>query len=62
MNESGKKFRYKITVVGDVRIGKTSLISKYTLGTFEMDYVETIGVQFSKYDKNLDGDNIRLLF
>ncbi|MBY8991728.1 MAG: hypothetical protein KGD58_13350 [Candidatus Lokiarchaeota archaeon] len=39
MNESGKKFRYKITVVGDVRVGKTSLISKYTLGTFEMDYV-----------------------
>lgn len=62
MNESGKKFRYKITVVGDVRVGKTSLISKYTLGTFEMDYVETIGAQFSKYDKNINGDNIRLLF
>ena len=62
MNESGKKFRYKITVVGDVRVGKTSLISKYTLGTFEMDYVETIGAQFSKYDKDINGDNIRLLF
>jgi small GTP-binding protein len=62
MREFKKKFRYKITVVGDVRVGKTSLITKYTLGTFEMDYVETIGAQFSKYDKNIDDNNIRLLF
>ena len=57
-----RKFRYKITVVGDVRVGKTSLITKYTLGTFETDYVETIGAQFSKYDKEIEGDHIRLLF
>ena len=62
MSEPGRKLRYKITVVGDVRVGKTSLISKYTLGTFETDYVETIGAQFSKYDKDVNGDNIRLLF
>ena len=62
MSASGKKFRYKITVIGDGRVGKTSLISKYTLGAFDTDYVETIGAQFSKYDKEIDGDNIRLLF
>ncbi|MHA1986833.1 MAG: Rab family GTPase [Promethearchaeota archaeon] len=62
MSDPGKKFRYKITVVGDVRVGKTSLITKYTLGTFEMDYVETIGAQFSKFDKKINGDGIRLLF
>ena len=62
MNTSGKKLRYKITVIGDGRVGKTSLISKYTLGAFDMDYVETIGAQFSKFDKEIDGDNIRLLF
>ena len=62
MSTSGKKFRYKITVIGDGRVGKTSLISKYTLGAFDTDYVETIGAQFSKYDKEIDGDNIRLLF
>jgi len=32
MSTSGKKLRYKITVIGDGRVGKTSLISKYTLG------------------------------
>ncbi len=61
MSSSGKKLRYKITVIGDGRIGKTSLISKYTLGAFDTDYVETIGAQFSKYDKKIDGDSIRLL-
>jgi len=62
MSNSGKKLRYKITVIGDGRVGKTSLISKYTLGAFDTDYVETIGAQFSKYDKEIDGNNIRLLF
>lgn len=62
MSTSGKKLRYKITVIGDGRVGKTSLISKYTLGAFDTDYVETIGAQFSKYDKEIDEDSIRLLF
>jgi small GTP-binding protein len=62
MSTSGKKLRYKITVIGDGRVGKTSLISKYTLGAFDTDYVETIGAQFSKFDKEINGDNIRLLF
>lgn len=62
MSTSGKKLRYKITVIGDGRVGKTSLISKYTLGAFDTDYVETIGAQFSKFDKEIEGDSIRLLF
>jgi small GTP-binding protein len=62
MSTSGKKLRYKITVIGDGRVGKTSLISKYTLGAFDTDYVETIGAQFSKYEKEIGGDNIKLLF
>lgn len=62
MSNSGKKLRYKITVVGDGRVGKTSLISKYTLGAFDTDYVETIGAQFSKFDKEIASDSVRLLF
>jgi len=62
MSSSGKKLRFKVTVIGDGRVGKTSLIKKFTLGTFETDYVETIGAQFSKYDKEINSDNIRLIF
>jgi small GTP-binding protein len=62
MSNSGKKLRFKITLIGDGRVGKTSLIQKFTLGAFETDYIETIGAQFSKFDKQIDRDHIRLLF
>ena len=48
--KSSEDFRFKIAVVGDGAVGKTSLIKKYTKGTFEKDYVKTIGAQLSKYN------------
>ena len=62
MNETGKKFRFKITVIGDGMVGKTSLIKKFTKGSFRQDYVKTIGAQFSVFDREIDEDKIRLLF
>ena len=53
MTEEGRKFRFKITVIGDGRVGKTSLIKKFTQGSFKKDYVKTIGAQFSVYDKEM---------
>ena len=55
-------FRFKISVIGDGQVGKTSLIKKFTKGAFEKDYVKTIGAQFSKYEKEIEGDEIRLIF
>jgi small GTP-binding protein len=60
--ENSKKFSFKISIVGDGGVGKTSLIKKYTMGTFETDYVKTIGAQFSRYDKEINNDNIMLIF
>ncbi|MFW9785479.1 MAG: Rab family GTPase [Candidatus Heimdallarchaeota archaeon] len=51
-----------IIVIGDGAVGKTSLIKKYTKGSFEKDYIKTIGAQFSKYDEEIDGDNCKLFF
>jgi small GTP-binding protein len=62
MNENERKFRFKVTVIGDGRVGKTSLIRKFTQGSFKKDYVKTIGAQFSVYDDKINGDKIRLLF
>ncbi|MFX0042064.1 MAG: Rab family GTPase [Candidatus Hodarchaeota archaeon] len=59
---NNKKFGFKISVVGDGRVGKTSLIKKYTKGTFETDYVKTLGAQFSEYEKEIGRDKIRLIF
>ncbi len=49
--KNSEVFRFKIVVIGDGAVGKTSLIKKYTKGTFEKDYIKTIGAQFSKYKK-----------
>jgi small GTP-binding protein len=61
MNNS-EIYRFKIVLVGDGAVGKTSLIKKFTKGTFAKDYVKTIGAQFSRYNKKFDGNVIRLVF
>ncbi|MFW9970343.1 MAG: Rab family GTPase [Candidatus Odinarchaeota archaeon] len=60
--ENSEVFRFKIVVIGDGAVGKTSLIKKFTKGTFEKDYIKTLGAQFSKYNKKINEDMIRLLF
>jgi len=60
--KNSEEFRFKIVVVGDGAVGKTSLIKKFTKGTFEKDYIKTIGAQLSKYNKEINGDMIRLIF
>jgi small GTP-binding protein len=62
MSEMSKKFKFKITVVGDGAVGKSSLIQKFTNGIFNKDYKKTIGAQFSAFDKKIEGDKIKLLF
>ena len=62
MNDPHLKFVFKITVIGDGGVGKTSLIKKYTKGTFEEDYISTVGAQFSFYDEKINGDECKLYF
>lgn len=56
------RFVFKITIIGDGGVGKTSLIKKYTQGEFQEDYISTIGAQFSIYEQKIDGDDIKLFF
>ncbi|MFX1303351.1 MAG: Rab family GTPase [Promethearchaeota archaeon] len=57
---SEKAFGFKITVVGDAAVGKTSLIKRYTTNTFEKDYISTLGMQFSRYEENVGGEMVEL--
>lgn len=62
MVDISNKYIYKIIVVGDGAVGKTSLIKKFTEGSFEQEYIKTIGAQFSKYESERNGDKIKLIF
>ena len=60
MNADDKGFGFKITIIGDAAVGKTSLIKNYTQGSFQKDYISTLGTQFSKYEEVIDGDKVEL--
>ena len=59
MNDK-KGYGFKITVVGDGAVGKTSLIKKYTQGSFQEQYITTLGTQFSKYEEIIDDEKVDL--
>ena len=54
-------FRYKIVVVGDGGVGKTTLILKYTEKRFRESYIPTIGVQWTVKDVNYEGKAVKLI-
>jgi len=61
MSEPNRKFSFKITIIGDGQVGKSSLIKKFTKGSFRNDYIKTIGAQFSIYKAEIDRDKVELL-
>ncbi|HUY01081.1 MAG TPA: Rab family GTPase [Candidatus Deferrimicrobium sp.] len=56
-----KTFHYKIIVVGDGGVGKTTLILKYTEKRFRESYISTIGVQWTVKEVNYEGKEIKLI-
>jgi small GTP-binding protein len=61
-SDEKKDFVFKITVIGDGGVGKTSLIKKYTKGSFKKEYIKTLGAQFSKYDEKIENSAVKLFF
>jgi GTPase SAR1 family protein len=39
----------KVGMVGDSQIGKTSLMVKYVEGTFDEDYIQTLGMRICTF-------------
>ncbi|KAI5961250.1 TEM1 [Candida pseudojiufengensis] len=50
----------KIGLIGDSQIGKTSLMVKYVEGSFDEDYIQTLGVNFM--DKRINIRNTTIMF
>jgi len=58
---------YKIIVIGDGAVGKTSLIKKHVHKSFEKNYIPTVGVNIAKHNaklylKNGEEKEITLMF
>ena len=55
-----KELLYKVVVVGDENVGKTSLIRRYCEGKFETSRVATIGVDFYTKEIPLPKEKVKL--
>ncbi|KAK3521781.1 hypothetical protein QTP70_018311 [Hemibagrus guttatus] len=60
MQNSQKEHLYKILVIGDLGVGKTSIIKRYVHQTYSTNYRATIGVDFALKVLNWDSDTVRL--
>eukprot|EP01061_Rhynchopus_euleeides_P022378 TRINITY_DN3646_c0_g1_i1.p1 TRINITY_DN3646_c0_g1~~TRINITY_DN3646_c0_g1_i1.p1 ORF type:complete len:228 (+),score=79.32 TRINITY_DN3646_c0_g1_i1:77-760(+) len=58
--DGGDRELFKVLVVGDYAVGKTSLIKRYTTGEFSGQYRITIGVDFCSKDLEVDGKAVTL--
>jgi len=47
---------YKTIILGDLMVGKTTLIQKFTTGKFRQDYIPTLGISITERSYNLLGD------
>ncbi|KAG9265277.1 ras-related protein Rab-38 [Astyanax mexicanus] len=55
-----KEHLYKILVIGDLGVGKSSIIKRYVHHNFSPNYRATIGVDFALKVLNLDQETVRL--
>jgi small GTP-binding protein len=58
---SEKRFVFKIMVIGDPSVGKTSLIKRYVENAFSEEYITTLGVDFLKKDIIIDKTTVSLV-
>ena len=54
--------KFKVTVIGNGAVGKTSLIKKYTQGEFTKEYIATLGAQFTTYSSSVNDIPVEIIF
>ena len=55
-NSNKKNFNLKIIVVGDISVGKTSVIKRYITNTFSEEHKSTISCEFKKKTLEIDAE------
>ena len=52
-------YLYKIVLIGDSGVGKSSLLSRFTRNEFDLESKSTIGVEFATRSITVDGKVIK---
>lgn len=60
MTTEEREFVFKITILGDAAVGKTSLINQFVEGAFQEDYKPTLGANIVRKDVNLEEVNAQI--
>ena len=50
----------QILIIGDSSVGKTSLITRYTNGTFKEEYLATVGLDYYSKEEIIDNKRINI--
>ena len=60
MTTEEREFVFKITILGDAAVGKTSLINQFVEGSFQEDYKPTLGANIVRKDVDLSEINAQI--
>ncbi len=56
-----EEYKFKVCMMGDPGVGKTSLIRRYVYGVFSEQYLKTIGTNVYKKELDIDGKKTSLM-
>jgi Ras-related protein Rab-1A len=59
-DEKEYDYLFKILLIGDAAVGKSSILLKYTEGVFNTNYMSTIGIDFRIKSFEIEGKLIKL--
>ena len=62
MKDQSVKQKFKIIIIGEIATGKTSLINRYCMNTFQTQYLATIGASFLEKEIKIDDKEITFQF
>ena len=55
-----KKKSFKLIVIGDSGVGKTSLVRRFSKDEFSQNYCMTIGIEFESKNIKIEEENVQL--
>ncbi|MFX1563165.1 MAG: Rab family GTPase [Promethearchaeota archaeon] len=60
MSPDEHSYQFKVSIIGDYAVGKTSLIKRYMTNSFEEGYAATLGAAISNFESSVGDDKISL--